>query len=127
MNTLQHGQPIILQPGMISLVQGTATLPAPRAVPIQTLQGGTLQQGVSVQAPGVAATLPAQPKRSAKHIPLARCRSLYLGSAVPLETSQGLEAVQGPCRERYPFESKSLSTISFIFVCTRNVPVFLRQ
>ena len=37
-----------------------------------------------------------------KHIPLAKCRVLYLGSAVPLETKQGVDAVQSPLRERYP-------------------------
>lgn len=112
MNTLQPGQPLLLQPGMIPLVQGggggATTLP-PRAVPIQTLQGGaTLQQAVPVQSATLPTTGGAAAKKNAKHIPLARCRSLYLGSAVPLETSQGLEAVQGPCRERYPFESKCI-------------------
>ena len=78
---------------------------------VQYVPAATLQRPVQVQAvnpaqavPIQSATLPAK-KSSAKHIPLARCRALYLGSAVPLETSQGLEAVQGPCRERYPFES----------------------
>lgn len=37
-----------------------------------------------------------------QHIPLAKCRVLYLGSAVPLDTKNGLEAVQKPLRERYP-------------------------
>lgn len=37
-----------------------------------------------------------------QHIPLAKCRVLYLGSAVPLDTKQGIEAVQIPLRERYP-------------------------
>ena len=32
------------------------------------------------------------------HIPLAKCRVLYLGSAVPLETATGLEAVQQPLK-----------------------------
>lgn len=35
------------------------------------------------------------------HIPLAKTRVLYLGSAVPIETANGLEAVQMPLRERY--------------------------
>lgn len=39
------------------------------------------------------------------HIPLAKCRVLYLGSAVPLETSVGLESVQNPLKERYPYQS----------------------
>jgi len=39
---------------------------------------------------------------ASKHIPLAKCRVLYLGSAVPLETKQGIDAVQIPLRERYP-------------------------
>ena len=40
--------------------------------------------------------------RRAVHVPLARCRVLYLGSAVPTETAVGLEAVQQPLKERYP-------------------------
>lgn len=35
------------------------------------------------------------------HVPLAKCRVLYLGSAVPLETVQGLDALQVPLRQRY--------------------------
>ncbi len=34
------------------------------------------------------------------HIPLARYRVLYLGSAVPTETAQGIESFQQPLRER---------------------------
>ena len=36
-----------------------------------------------------------------EHIRLARCRVLYLGSAVPTDTSIGLASVQKPLRERY--------------------------
>ena len=39
------------------------------------------------------------------HIPLAKCRVLYLGSAVPMETANGIEALQQPLRERYPLGS----------------------
>ena len=44
---------------------------------------------------------------------------LYIGSAVPLETSQGLEAVQQPLRARYPVDNDEtiqgvLSTISVL-------------
>jgi hypothetical protein len=35
------------------------------------------------------------------HVPLAKCRVLYLGSSVPLETVQGLDALQVPLRQRY--------------------------
>ncbi|ESN95138.1 hypothetical protein HELRODRAFT_193651 [Helobdella robusta] len=37
----------------------------------------------------------------AGYIPLVKCRVLYLGSSIPIETSVGLEAVQHPLRERY--------------------------
>ncbi|CAH1801577.1 unnamed protein product [Owenia fusiformis] len=36
------------------------------------------------------------------HQALAKCKVLYIGSAVPLETVEGLESVQRPLRERYP-------------------------
>ena len=36
-----------------------------------------------------------------------KCRVLYIGSAVPLETSAGLEAIQLPLRERYPVDSEA--------------------
>jgi len=32
---------------------------------------------------------------------LCKCRVLYLGSAIPLETAVGIEALQNPCRDRY--------------------------
>lgn len=34
-------------------------------------------------------------------ISLSRCRVLYLGSAIPLETAIGIEAIQAPCRDRF--------------------------
>ncbi|XP_052799708.1 uncharacterized protein LOC128231218 [Mya arenaria] len=34
--------------------------------------------------------------------PMVQTRVLYIGSAVPLETVEGLEAIQAPLRERYP-------------------------
>lgn len=39
--------------------------------------------------------------------PMVRIRVLYIGSAVPLETTEGLEAIQGPLRERYPVDNES--------------------
>ncbi|XP_045174028.2 SR-related and CTD-associated factor 4-like [Mercenaria mercenaria] len=36
------------------------------------------------------------------HSPMAKMRVLYIGSAVPMETTAGLEAIQGPLKERYP-------------------------
>lgn len=38
---------------------------------------------------------------------LASCRVLYIGSAVPLETATGLEAIQQPLRERYPVDEEA--------------------
>ena len=91
MPVIQQAQPV--------LIQGAPTQATmPRVVPVQIQQGATLPANVT--------TLPAPVKKVANHIPLARCRVLYLGSAVPLETSQGIDAVQGPCRERYPFQGE---------------------
>ena len=47
------------------------------------------------------------PVKQVEHIPLAKCRVLYLGSAVPIETAVGLEAVQKPLAERYPVDGES--------------------
>lgn len=38
---------------------------------------------------------------------LATCRVLYIGSAVPMETATGLEAIQQPLRERYPIDEET--------------------
>jgi len=38
---------------------------------------------------------------SVEHVSLARCRVLYLGSAIPLETAVGIESIQTPCRDRF--------------------------
>ncbi|KAI6233655.1 PID domain-containing protein [Aphelenchoides fujianensis] len=35
-------------------------------------------------------------------VPLVRCRVLYIGSAVPTVTKDGLQGIQQPLRERYP-------------------------
>ena len=51
------------------------------------------------------AMVPRGRSRPPSHIPLAKLRVLYLGSAVPLQTREGLQAVQGPLRERYPYMS----------------------
>ncbi|CAI4231158.1 unnamed protein product [Auanema sp. JU1783] len=37
-------------------------------------------------------------------LPLCRCRVLYIGSAVPTVTKDGLQGIQQPLRERYPVE-----------------------
>lgn len=37
--------------------------------------------------------------------PLCKCRVLYLGSAVPTVTKDGLQGIQEPLRERYPLDS----------------------
>lgn len=39
--------------------------------------------------------------------PMVTTRVLYIGSAVPLETTTGVEAVQAPLRERYPVDDDS--------------------
>lgn len=39
--------------------------------------------------------------------PIIRAQVLYIGSAVPLETTSGIEAIQQPLRERYPIEIES--------------------
>lgn len=39
--------------------------------------------------------------------PLAKCRVLYIGTAVPLETAIGIEAIQKPLSERFPVEDDS--------------------
>lgn len=109
-----HGVPI---QGMQGLTLGQNGVPM-QGMPVQTAQ--TLPRIIPVQANilgaanGVQTLQPGQtlqPVQTATgaiqkpgHIPLARCRVLYLGSAVPLDTSHGIDAVQGPCRERYPFE-----------------------
>ena len=37
-------------------------------------------------------------------LPLCRCRVLYIGSAVPTITKDGLQGIQQPLKERYPIE-----------------------
>ncbi|GMT20005.1 hypothetical protein PFISCL1PPCAC_11302 [Pristionchus fissidentatus] len=37
-------------------------------------------------------------------VPLCKCRVLYIGSAVPTVTKDGLQGIQHPLRERYPVE-----------------------
>lgn len=37
-------------------------------------------------------------------VPLCRCRVLYVGSAVPTVTKDGLQGIQEPLRERYPVD-----------------------
>lgn len=36
------------------------------------------------------------------NVPLCRCRVLYIGSAVPTVTKDGLQGIQQPLKERYP-------------------------
>ena len=40
-------------------------------------------------------------QQQSHHIPLAKCRVLYLGSSVPLDTVDGMDALQTPLRQRY--------------------------
>lgn len=37
-------------------------------------------------------------------VPYCRCRVLYIGSAVPTITKDGLQGIQQPLRERYPVD-----------------------
>ncbi|KAH3883295.1 uncharacterized protein LOC127834272 [Dreissena polymorpha] len=39
--------------------------------------------------------------------PMIKARVLYIGSAVPIETTEGLEAIQTPLRNRYPVNDDS--------------------
>lgn len=39
--------------------------------------------------------------------PLCRCRVLYIGSAIPTVTKDGLQGIQEPLKERYPTENTS--------------------
>ena len=54
--------------------------------------------------------------------PMVRLRVLYIGSAVPLDTVAGLEAIQGPLKERYPVDSDDDTKIEGIdaFVSINN-------
>lgn len=46
---------------------------------------------------------------------LFRCGVLYIGSAIPLEASKGLEAIQQPLRERYPYkDDKEISGVEAV-------------
>ncbi|GMR42786.1 hypothetical protein PMAYCL1PPCAC_12981 [Pristionchus mayeri] len=47
---------------------------------------------------------PHNPAARPSAVPLCRCRVLYIGSAVPTITKDGLQGVQQPLRERYPVE-----------------------
>lgn len=89
----------VVQPRPPMLVQGMpgASQTMPRVISV-------LQQPQQVTTLPTGATMQQAKAGKPNHIPLARCRVLYLGSAVPLDTSRGIEAVQGPCRERYPFD-----------------------
>lgn len=40
-------------------------------------------------------------------VPLCRCRVLYIGSAVPLQSKDGLQGIQQPLRERYPINENT--------------------
>ncbi|VDD97001.1 unnamed protein product, partial [Enterobius vermicularis] len=40
-------------------------------------------------------------------VPYCRCRVLYIGSAVPTITKDGLQGIQQPLRERYPTEENA--------------------
>ncbi|CAI9741511.1 Hypothetical predicted protein [Octopus vulgaris] len=50
---------------------------------------------------------------------LFQCGVLYIGSAVPLEASKGLEAIQQPLRERYPYkDDKEISGVEAVLSVT---------
>lgn len=68
----------------------------PMGPPMGHMQMGMPDEGPYGQVPMQPITPP--PQMSGDHIPLAKCRVLYLGSAVPLETATGLEAVQQPLK-----------------------------
>lgn len=93
-----------------------ATMP-PQPFPQQIIipqAGGTLKStavseqvlsrpAIPIQQPPQAHSVVGVPTGNiliGRHIPLAKCRVLYLGSAVPLETTNGIESVQQPLRER---------------------------
>ncbi|VDK30638.1 unnamed protein product [Gongylonema pulchrum] len=40
-------------------------------------------------------------------VPFCRCRVLYIGSAVPTITKDGLQGIQQPLRERYPIDDSA--------------------
>ncbi|XP_064653270.1 uncharacterized protein LOC135503591 [Lineus longissimus] len=52
---------------------------------------------------------------------LARCRVLYIGTALPTETSEGSEAVQKPLRERYNKDGKLEGIDSRLIVYTDGI------
>lgn len=56
---------------------------------------------------------------------LTKRRVLYIGSSVPLETTEGLEAVQQPLRDRYPVgENAEIQGIdSWLFILTSGIQV----
>ena len=75
----------------------------PRTMPVLGPPMGMhpMRQQVDMLDEGPYGQVPMQPMMmpgNADHIPLAKCRVLYLGSAVPLETASGLEAVQQPLK-----------------------------
>ena len=102
-----HGTTMMMNGTGPSVINGptmTGTIIRPQVEPIY----GTMP------APAPESTLVPASKRTGgggmkvvEHIPLAKTRVLYLGSAVPLETAVGLEAVQLPLRERYATEGSS--------------------
>jgi len=55
-----------------------------------------------MQAMAMEAPPPPTPKDSDKPTPICRCRVLYLGSAVPHVTKDGLQGIQEPLKELYP-------------------------
>ncbi|KAK2169110.1 hypothetical protein LSH36_12g14041 [Paralvinella palmiformis] len=49
--------------------------------------------------------------RLSGHIPLAKCRVLYIGTAIPTETSEGIKAVQEPLRKRYVTDGSTATSV----------------
>ncbi|XP_076452939.1 uncharacterized protein LOC143288401 [Babylonia areolata] len=60
---------------------------------------------------------------ASKDEPLLKKRVLYIGSAVPLETAEGLDGVQKPLGERYPLDddSRMEGIVSFISIVKEGI------
>lgn len=99
----QQGQQYIIQDPQPQQVMYATTSPGgpPAVIMDQGAPGAPQMVQQVVQQPAVASAQVVQEQATVKHIPLVKVRALYLGSAVPMETAVGLEALQQPLRERY--------------------------
>ena len=81
--------------------------PAPGGPPL--IQQRVPESYVPMMAPQPQPQPPAAPPKPkiGAHIPLAKCRVLYIGTAIPTETSEGIKAVQEPLNKRYVTDSNS--------------------